>query len=192
MAQGRKTFVLRRPDQVAALASPVRCQIVDCLTVHGPSSVREVAARMSRTPESLYYHVKALVAAGLVLLQSTRKVNRRREAVYKVVAPRLIADRKKRSLAYKEALARTGEVFLRLAAREHRAAVECGDVPVEGPRRVLSLRRHSARLTPASLERLNRHLDHIFDLLDKCDDPKADGTFAVTVALSPVSPRTDR
>lgn len=188
MAQRRKTFILRRPDQVTALASPVRCQIVDCLTVHGPSSVREVAQRMGRKPESLYYHVKALVAVGLVLLQSTRTVNRRREAVYKVVAPRLVADRKLRSRAYKKALARTGEAVLRLAAREHRAAVEHGNTPVEGPRRVLSLRRHSARLTPASLEKLNRRLDHIFDLLDKCDDPKADGTFAVTIALAPVSP----
>jgi len=190
MTTRRKQFVLRDPAQVAVLASPVRCQLAECLSIHGPMSVREVAQRIERTPESLYYHVKALVDVGLVLLDSSSKVNRRREAVYRLVAPRLVRDGRQRSPAYKEALARTGEAFLRLAAREHRVAVVSGEVPAEGPRRSLSLRRHSARLDPAGLAKLNRLLDNVFDLLDQYDDPKSELPIAVTIAVAPADMRS--
>jgi hypothetical protein len=65
-----------------------------------------------------------------------------------------------------------------------------GDVSAEGPRRSLSLRRHSARLHPTNLAKLNRLLDSVFDLLDEHDDPESDLAIAVTIAVAPTDTRS--
>lgn len=186
MGARRKTFVIRRADQLTALSSPARCRIVDSLSAHGPSSIREIAARIDRIPESLYYHVRALEKVDLVVLEERRKANRREEAVYRLVAPRLVVDRKQRSPAYKEALARSCDAFLRLAARDHRAAVERGSLALHGTRRNLAVRRCTARLSENDLGRLNRLIDQAFDLLEKRDRPQRDERYGLTVVLTPL------
>ena len=184
MTARHKTYVLRRADQLAALASPVRWRIAEFLATHGPSSVRDLAGRLGRKPEALYYHVRAMAAVGLVLHDSDRRANRRTEAVYKLVAPRLTIDRKQRSSAYKEALCRSCETLLRLAGRDHRAAVFRGDFALEGPDRSLLVRRCSARLTRRGLAEVNRLLDRVVELLGEQDDTDSSDAYAVTIAFS--------
>ncbi|MGB2986468.1 MAG: helix-turn-helix domain-containing protein [Phycisphaerae bacterium] len=184
MASRRKVFVMRRAEQLAALSGPIRWRIVEILSVHGPSSVRQLATRIHRKPESLYYHMRALVDVGLVVLDSTRKVTRRTEAVYRLMAPRLVVDRKQRSRPYKEALCRSCEAFLRLTARDHRSAVERGDFAMEGMLRNLMVRRHTARLTRDGLRQLNQLLDRVGNLLDEQDNEDLSNTYAVTIVLS--------
>jgi DNA-binding transcriptional ArsR family regulator len=188
MAAQRKTFVMREARQLAALGSPVRCQIVDFLTAHGPSSVRELAARMGRVPESLYYHVRALADVGLVVVDAKRKVNRRTETVYRLIAPRLVIDRKQRSPAYLEALAGTCAALLRLTERNYRAALKRGGLTLEGPGRGLLVRRGTGSLTQRQLGQLNRLLDRAVDLFGTKRVTETDGNYALTIVLTP-SPR---
>ena len=182
-----KTYVIRRVEQLAALSSPARCRIAETLSAYGPSSVREIAARIDRVPESLYYHVRALEKVGLVVLDGRRKAGRRQEAVYRLVAPRLVADRKQRSIAYKDALARSCDAFMRLASRDHRAAIDRGFLALDGPRRNLSVRRRTARLSPTDLARLNRLIDRAFDLLEKRDQTDGGERCGLTVVLTPLT-----
>jgi DNA-binding MarR family transcriptional regulator len=179
-----KAYVIRRADQLAALSSPTRWQVVEALSVQGPGSVRDLAARTGRKPVSLYYHVRALLDVGLVVQDTTRHTGRRAEAVYGLVAPRLIADRNQTSPAHKEALCRSCEAFLRLAARDHRAAVERGDLVFEGPQRNLMVRRQAVKLRPQALKKANRLLDRVAAELDRLSDPEAPDTHAVTVVLT--------
>ncbi|UCE61655.1 MAG: helix-turn-helix transcriptional regulator [Phycisphaerales bacterium] len=186
MAKRDKVYVMRQAEQLAALSTPIRWQIVETLSVHGPSSVRQLAEHLDRKPEPLYYHVRALLSVGLVLVDSKRKANRRAEAVYRLVASHVMVDRKQRSRAYREALCRSCESFLRLAAREHRAAVERGDLAGEADLRSLMIRRHTGHLTRDGLRRLNRLLAQMEELLDKSESVRSSETYALTVVLTPL------
>jgi len=177
---------MRRASQLAALGTPIRWEIAETLSLCGPSSVRELAERMGRKPASLYYHVQALLCVGLVVMDSTRRVSRRWEVVYRLVAPHLAIDRKRPSPAYKEALCRSCEAFLRLAAREHRVAVERGDLETEGDLHGLMVRRHTGRLGRGDLKKLNRLLAQVEGLFDKQRGGDQGGTYAVTCVINPL------
>ena len=191
MARTPKTFVLRRPEQLAALASPVRSRIIESLAVDGPSSVRQIAIRMGREPEALYYHIRALVDVGLVVLEGKRKVGRRAEAVYRIIATRLVLDTKQRSKAYIDAMAGTCSAMLRLAERSYRAAIDRGGFTLDGPQRSLMVRRHATRLDRAGLAQLNRRLDRVAELFDGQDEAKGGDSHALTIVLSQLSGRPD-
>ena len=107
--------------------------------------------------------------------------------MYRLVAPRLMVDRKQRSSAYKDALARSCDAFMRLASRDHRAAVDRGSLALDGLRRNLMVRRRTARLSPTDLGRLNRLIDEAFDLLEKRDQPEGSERYGLTVVLTPLS-----
>ena len=172
---------------MAALASPVRWQIADALATHGPSSIREIAARLGRSAAGLYYHVNALVEVGVVVLVGARPTERRAEAVYRLVAPRLVVDRQQRSSAYTEALLRTCGAMLRLTERNHRAAVQAGAFVLEGPQRTLAVRRLTGKLNRERLRRVNRLLDELAGLFGE-PDAKGEGC-ALTVVLTPLVDR---
>ena len=179
--------MIRRADQLSALGSPVRWAVTECLSVHGPSSVRELAARLGRLAESLYYHVRLLVKVGLVVVDHERKAARRSEAVYRLVAPRLMVDPKRRSAEFLSALAGTCATLLRQTEREHRAAVGRGGLALAGSGRNIMVRRGTVRLNRAGLAALNRALDGVLGVLEKHRDTRAGDPYAVTLVLTPLS-----
>ncbi|MFH1748446.1 MAG: helix-turn-helix domain-containing protein [Planctomycetota bacterium] len=186
MAKSSKILVLRRPAQVAALASPVRAGIVDALASYGASAVRELSDALGLRPESLYYHIRALQRHGLVVLHSKRKHKRRHEAVYALAAPRLTLDRTQRSRRYLDAVAKTCETLLRATARDYRAALRAaGDLAVCPPG-TLSVRRLVAALDRAGLRRLNDLLRQIDDLFERHQARLRDPVQSLTIALVPL------
>ena len=185
MARQPRKFLIDQPSQVTALAAPLRWRIVDALAVGGPSSVSEVAQRLACRPEGLYYHIRALLKAGLVVLAEKRRAGRRWEAVYRLAAPRLMIDRRQESKAFKEALARSCAAALRAAARDYRAALEHPDVDRKDAARGLILRRHAARLSARDLERLHVYLAKIAELFEQ-NRPIRDGReYGLTLVLTP-------
>jgi len=184
MASRKKTLVLRRAVQLDAVASPIRCQVVDELSVNGPSSVRQIAARMQRSSESLYYHIKMLVDVGIVVLDRTRRTGRRVEAVYRLAAPKMRIDSKSRSKDYLDALARACSALMRLAERNYRAALQRGGFVLEGRQRDLAVRQYNLRLDPDSLAQMNALLDRLPKLQSQQDDATSGETYAVTLVLS--------
>ena len=53
--------------QIRALASSIRQDIVDTVAATGPCSVADVARTLGRPADGLYYHVKHLLGAGLLV-----------------------------------------------------------------------------------------------------------------------------
>lgn len=72
-------------QQLACLASPIRNQTFMTLRRMGTASARELAEEMGRTPASTHYHVKELLAAGLIREQGRRPTARKPEAIYEPV-----------------------------------------------------------------------------------------------------------
>jgi DNA-binding transcriptional ArsR family regulator len=69
------------PEQVKALASEVRTQILD-LVLERAATVTELALALSRPKSSVAYHVDQLVDAGLLQVVRTRKVRAIEERFY--------------------------------------------------------------------------------------------------------------
>jgi DNA-binding transcriptional ArsR family regulator len=90
----RDVLYLDRLEQAEALLKPQRIEVLKQLAE--PHSCTEVAARLDQTPQRVYYHVKQLLAAGLVDQVSERRVRGIHEGVYQAgaraywLSPRLI------------------------------------------------------------------------------------------------------
>src|SRR5437879_3237751 len=100
MAPSSRVHVITSPSQLAALASAARQEIVDVLSRMGAVTVEELAAALGRPADSLYYHLRVLVRAGLVISVGSGRPHGRREARFRTVAPELhlqysSADRKR-------------------------------------------------------------------------------------------------
>lgn len=139
----------------------MRHRIVGCLARGGPASVRELAAQVERVPEGLYYHVRALVAAGLVEPRGESLRAGRREARYGLAAVRLRTDPASRSRPYRRALGETGAALLRLAAREVRSSVGRSDLALAGATRNFLIRRYQLRMSRPQLATLNARLERL-------------------------------
>jgi len=117
---------VRRAEQREALTSPLRLEILEHLGAVGPAAVRALAARMSRTPHALHYHVRLMEGAGLLRRTGIVKSGPRDEALYDVVADRYEIDRPS---AVREGLApeaKTIRAVLRRAEREFTEALRSG------------------------------------------------------------------
>src|SRR5580704_8847173 len=119
-----KSSCASEPSQLAALASPLRLELIGALGTHGPASIRELAAQLDRPADGLYHHVRTLLKAGILVERGQRKVGRRTEAVYELTAERIAGRLDPKSARSKAVAVRAGSAALRLAHREFRTAIE--------------------------------------------------------------------
>lgn len=181
-----KEFVVERPAQWAALRSPVRVEIVEFFRLLGPCSIADLAKRMDRPADSLYYHVRALAAQGFLTQTGWRRAGRRAEAVYDLTAPRLRVDYDPRTKRNVEPLKRLISPVLRMTARNFCAAVDDGRVDFQGGRRNAYARRHVAWLTPADVKRILRHTDAIARVLERGRGRRAGRLYSLTLFFVPL------
>jgi Helix-turn-helix domain len=189
MAEKRPdTRVLTTRRQMAALASPVRLELVGAVKAAGPSSVRELAARMGRPADGLYHHVKALLRAGVLVQTDTRKAGKRTEAVYALAAPRIGGALDPASPAGRDDVTRAAAAVLRLAGREFTAAVRSGRVGCAGNVRNALVQRQKSWLTDDALAELHGLLARVEQLLTATAERRAGRPYAFTTVLAPLPP----
>lgn len=178
-------YIVRRPAQVAALASPVRQEIVDAMCAIGPCSVAELAALLGRPADALYYHVRALLRVGLLIDRGTRPAGRRAEAVYDVPARRM---RLRYEPANRRAIARAVASMLRVAERDFRAALRSSDARLSGDLRDVWAGRVRGWLTDEQVEEANRLLTRLLELVRGCERPQGARLHAFAFVLAPTPP----
>ncbi len=134
-----RVAIVEEPDQVTALAHPMRVAVLDAL--REPGSAAGVARTLGETRQKVNYHVRALVDAGLIRLVGERRTGNFVEQLYQsvagtfVVSPRLAwsDDRRAGALAAQlplEHLVALGERLQRDAVGLlDRAAFEGDEVP---------------------------------------------------------------
>lgn len=79
---------LSDPEQVAAIANPIRAQILDALQV--PSTSAAVARSFGRSRQSVGYHVKALENLGLLRRTGERRNGNFVEQLFQATARRFV------------------------------------------------------------------------------------------------------
>jgi hypothetical protein len=141
--------------QIRAVASPARQDLVDAVASDGPCTIAELAERVGRPADSLYHHVRRLVATGLLVEESVRRAAGR-------PAVRLTVPGRPMMIAY-DPLARgnvaaSNEVvatMLRSARRSFARALATPGVRTWGPRRNLWGGRAQGWLTEQDVETAN-------------------------------------
>lgn len=87
-----KFLLISTPAQWKAISSPARFEMIEFMRAVAPCSLAELGERMDRPADSLYHHIRRLQKAGIVELIEKRKVGRRVESVYDLVANDLKFD----------------------------------------------------------------------------------------------------
>jgi len=175
--------------QIRALASPRRQAIVDALDAIGPCPIAELASVLGTREDGLYYHVRALKAAGLVT-ESTATNGRGR--------PRLVLDLVGRPLQLRYT-PRNQTAISRLVAHMLRDTSRSFDkgfrrsTRMHGPARELFAGRRNVWLTRQELVRLNRVLQGFWASLDHETSARASRRlYSFTYVLSPLTRSQDR
>ncbi len=188
----KRTLVIRDPEQVRALRTPSRQEIVETLTRLGACSVKELGEATGRAPASLYYHIHELEEAGLIRKAPRRQAGGRVEGVYEPVADRIVLDRTERSGDFLSALADLHRSTLRKAEREIIAALGPPSAPRDPPGESASLLRATARLRPRAAARARRMMRELGEFVGENDDPSAPDTYALTIAFARLVPPETR
>lgn len=172
-------------EQMNALISPARVEIVSALEQMGQASVREIAERIGRRPSSLYYHLELLLKTELLQEVESRHSAGRPEVVYELVARRLVLRGDPSQPGTIEAVIHATSSVLRMCDREVKTAIEKGR-HVGGNR--MSATRSRARLSRQQVEEIFEHIKRIEQIMRTTPETEAgQGAFYTwTSFLTPV------
>ncbi len=191
-ASRTRPYAIRRPDQLAALESAVRQEILDTIQAAGPLSAVEISSLMGRPADALYYHLKELLRVKLIAIHETRPTARRDEVVYDLAGHPMVLEYPPRREGRTHPLARLVRSMLRTAERDFSAAVGTVDARAEGDRRNLWAGRRYAWLSPRDFRRVNKLLDQLTDIMTTARDPQEGELCTMTVVLAPRASRAGR
>lgn len=190
----RKTIKLG-PQALSELVKPARLEVYEGLQVAGPSSIADLARRLGRPADSLYYHVKKLLAIGVVeeRVPPDREPSRRgRNGAVYAVTGLVDVQLNPESHESREAWAEGGAAVLRLAQRDWSRALDSGAVCAEGARRNLTIRRTKVRVSSAQLRELNERIDALHELLTQYAESTEGELLEITCVLTPLEERVER
>lgn len=180
------------PAQVRLLSSPVRQEMVDTLAaLGGEAGVADLAEQLGRPADGLYYHLRALVAGGLVEESSGGGAERRFRLAGEGSAPlRLVYD-----LGAKGNAAEVRDFvrgLLQIAGRDFDNALEGGDAVVVGTGRELWASRNKGWLSPADVAEVNALLARLGEITSQPKGAGRDRLASLAFVLAPLDVRPKR
>lgn len=194
------TFTTKKIDDQtkrAAIASPLRMEILGLFVSGEPLAISDMAEVMNRSAGSLYHHVRILEEAGLLQQAGTRPKSKRPEALYLPSASRFEYDTSSGDEDAINSAVKLMATNFRMAERDLEAALRSTKQPLEGPDPNFYALRLHVRATPELLGKINDHLKAIMDLispteLSAADFGPDDQHVSLTLALLPIKGRDVR
>lgn len=183
----KKVHVIRQARQVGALISPFRHHLMRTLSSIGPATVRELAEALGRSPESLYYHLRALERVGLIEDRSETGDER----AYDTRARLMVTDPSATAPAYLQAYKKSAAALLRLAERFFARAVDAQAAAKSRRPKTLRIQQLQVRLDAQAKRELARRLDELVEFLAEADRGHGSEAIAVTLVSSPTSGAED-
>jgi DNA-binding transcriptional ArsR family regulator len=182
------TYWIDRPEQIKALASPLRHEIGDRLAAQGPLTVRELATALGMRPTAVYHHLKQLEKVGLVRRAGTRREGGRPATAYATPAPRMRLARAARKPRNRKPLAGAGVAAATQAGRDYANGFAAG--AIEGAGRNHWFFRVVTSPSKARLARINALLDELATLV-WTPDANPGPPMSVAWFLAPLAERKD-
>lgn len=138
------------------LVSPVRQEIVDAVVSAGPCTIADLGRHLGRAPDSLYFHVKRLEGAGLLVARDAARRGRHVAAVYDVPGrPVRIRFESGSSEPFRRSVNSVVQGAIRLGARDFAKAIDSPSAVTRGRRRNLWGGRAKGWVGAAEVEELN-------------------------------------
>jgi hypothetical protein len=182
---GHDTLLLRGRAVRELFGSPLRLALVEQLGRDGERSVRDLAARLDRPADGLYFHVRKLQKIGVLVAGGQRPGARRPEQLYRLAAGRIGVDPRDASPAARSAAALGVMAVLRRSGREFVAAYGSGRAVTEGRRRELIALRVKTWLDGAARAELNRRIDALLGFLRRRADERRGTPCSLTLLVAP-------
>ncbi len=179
------TYWIMRREQVEALTSPIRHEILDRLAADGPVSVRDLAAMLGRKPTAIYHHIKRLIAVDLVRSLEPQGGRGRPSLLYGTVAPRMRMARSAEIPENRPLIAKGARAMAAIAATDFAAAFEGGQWRGEGEDRNHWFFRVVTSPSPERLSRINHLLDELAELVWAVD-PEPGPPISIAWFLAPL------
>jgi biotin operon repressor len=186
-APGKRLKTVDSTAQIRALTSTLRQDIIDLVQAMGSASVPELAEQLGRPADALYYHIRALQRAGLLVEAGSRQRGRHIEALYSTPDPerRLILQYRSGPESQTAPLRDLVAAMLRSARREFDCAIADPDCVVDGPVRELWAGRVKGWLTRAELAQVNQHLIQLNQLLSSPRSARRNRLYSLQFLLAP-------
>ncbi len=185
-----KEYRISRPDQIRALTTPARQELIDALLSSGPASVSEIAAVLGRPADSLYHHIRILQKKGLVVTAEVRRRGRRDEVVYDVPGRPMRIDYDLGNRKVSAGIIKVIGAMLRIAQRDFNEAVAAGTAAVDGPYRDLWAARLKGWIGRPQLKRLNGHLQGICKIMLSLKRQPGSQLLSLAFVIAPLKPNT--
>lgn len=183
---------VRDPAKVRLLSSPVRQEMVDTLAaLGGEAGVAGLAEQLGRPADGLYYHLRALMAGGLVEELPSQGGERRFRLAGAGSTPlRLVYDLGPHGNAAELRAFTHG--LLQIASRDFERALESGDAVVAGTARELWASRNKGWLSPGDMREVNALLDRLGELTSQPRAAGRDRLTSLAFVLTPIDPKAKR
>lgn len=179
-------FSIDRPDQWTAVISGRRVELIEFLSAVGPCSVFELAQHMDVAADSLYHHIKKLVATGIVREVGVRNAGRQVERLYDVVADEFdfhVELETGRNVGLFWKLAKS---LLRRAERLFEKALDARAGSLRPGHRDTHARSDTAWLTREQVDVVNGHLMAIREIYAEGRRQRAGALYCFQVVMCPV------
>lgn len=174
------------PELIAVLASPPRQEIVDTLSaLGGEASIADLAMQLGRHADGLYYHLKILCKARLVVAAGTAGDDERRYRLAGDATQPLRLAYRTGSGANVKALRKFAHALLQVAEEDFGAALDMEGVRTEGPHRQLWAARNKAWLSKDELAEANQILERLCTLMSRPRTPERDQLLSCVFVLAP-------
>lgn len=185
---------IRDKRQRAAVASPLRLEILGLFISEDPLAISDMAPMMNRTAGSLYHHVRILEEAGFLKQSGTRPKGKRHEALYRPTASRFEFDTSSGEEDVISGAVKAMATSFRMAERDLEAALRSENQPLEGPDPDFYAFRVHLRASPELLAKINHHMNAVLELLTPDEQTSSklgpdDQHVSLTLALLPIKGR---
>lgn len=160
-----ETYQITDSEQLKALISTVRADIMDQVAAFGPLSVREIGQLTGAAPSALYHHIQKLEEVGLLVPAGLRAAVRKPEQLYDTPAPRmrmLAALQEARNQPILDALVGS---MCKQANRDFARGVAAPHRRTAGETRNVRFARLVCRPDEETLRQINAHLDAVTELI---------------------------
>ncbi|MDQ0465593.1 DNA-binding transcriptional ArsR family regulator [Caulobacter ginsengisoli] len=182
------TYQVTDPEQLRALVSTVRADIMDQVAAFGPLSVREIGALTGTAPSSLYHHVQQLTAVGLLLEAGVRQTAKKPEQLYDTPAPRMRMLDALQDPANQGVLNALVDAVCKQANRDFARGFAAPHRQTTGQERNVRFARLVCRPDAATLAQINAHLDAVTELIARSADGSGE-RIAYAWVVAPQGPR---
>jgi hypothetical protein len=189
MAQRRtRPGLIENKAALRTLVSPVRQEIVDTIeALGGNAAVADIAAHLGRPADGIYYHLRRLVAGGVLREGADAGEGRgRRYATTARRGARVQLRYGRGAQSDAATVERVAAGLLRTAERDFARALRSGDASGQGELRDLWVSRLKGWVGADELREINRLLVRLSELLQQPRDPRRDRLVSLAWVLAPI------